>query len=108
MEPEEIVAELMENIKILLSQYSSALLAWKGWGINAVERTHDLKLQIAKEILQLPNLGVTVEGELPPISWVSNDPLYDIAFAKGLAAERDNMFRAGYNKKVIPIKELIK
>ena len=42
--------ELREKIEGLLSQYSSELLAWKGWGINAVEKTHDLKVQIAKEI----------------------------------------------------------
>jgi len=44
---------LREALDNLLSQYSSGLLAWKGWGMGASEKVHDLKIEIIKDIIAL-------------------------------------------------------
>lgn len=44
---------IREKIEQQLSSYGSELLAWKSWGINALEKTHDLKIQTADQIFAL-------------------------------------------------------
>ncbi len=44
---------LREQIDQVFSGYGSELLAWKSWGMNAVEKTHDLKVESVDQMLSL-------------------------------------------------------
>jgi len=45
--------ELEEKIESILSQYAGALLGGKAWGLDAVEKTHNLKLEAIRELCAL-------------------------------------------------------
>jgi len=51
------------------------------------------ELSQTETLEELGKLGVVikVDRELPAISWNSNDPVYDIAYAKGIGAGRGNI-----------------
>ncbi len=56
--------ELREKIEQELSQYSSALLAYKSWGMDALERVHALKIESADTIFALiQDAGYKSPGE---------------------------------------------
>lgn len=71
--------ELRGDIEELLSQYSSSLLAWKSWGMNAVEKTHNLKLEIAAQILALITKP---EEHSPEPSWHHRHTVLDPNYIK--------------------------
>ena len=48
-----MAGSLREQIDQVFSGYGSELLAWKSWGMNAVEKTHDLKVESVDQILSL-------------------------------------------------------
>jgi len=49
-------------------------------------------------------LVLKVERELPVITWNSDDPLYDIAFQRGIAEGMGKLLKAGY-EAVVPLIE---
>ena len=82
--------EIREGIAIILESAGAS----REWTLNILEYLHS------------QGVVIKVERELPSISWNSDDPLYDIAFCKGMSENLGNMLKSGYGTAVEPLVEV--